>query len=397
MFTKPANWNKLTPEQKRDLRMDAWESAEGIQFDSPAAEANWREKAHRYRNAVTLQGTDRLIANCQAGEYALRRKGITGKQMVYTDGVDFVTPILEFNKEFEPDLAISAFAYPGKALDLLDLKTYIWSGQKLPENQVIQYAEGEYMRPDEYKAFSQDPTGFFMKTYLPRMFGTLAPMQMFPDFIRVTEIVDTAGFAIPFGLPPVQDMLKKLMAAGEAALQWGGLMGSMGGALSSAGYVSMGSGFCKAPFDFLGDTLRGTKGILMDLYRRPNDVLAACEAYAPLLIQQMVASCDMMGAPMAMYPLHKGADGFMSQPQFEKFYWPTLKAVMLGLWEEGIVNYMFVEGSYNSRLETIAELPKGSVCWWFDQTDMRMAKDCLNDHHLVAGNVPPSLMSTGHR
>ena len=29
----------------------------------------------------------------------------------------------------------------------------------------------------------------------------------------------------------------------------------------------MGFGIVKTPFDYLGDTLRGTKGILMDMYR----------------------------------------------------------------------------------------------------------------------------------
>jgi len=33
--------------------------------------------------------------------------------------------------------------------------------------------------------------------------------------------------------------------------------------------------------------------------------------------------------------VHRGADGFMSDEQFERFCWPTLKAVLLGLIEAG--------------------------------------------------------------
>ena len=33
--------------------------------------------------------------------------------------------------------------------------------------------------------------------------------------------------------------------------------------------------------------------------------------------------------------MHRGADGFMSDEQLERFYWPTLKAVLLGLIEAG--------------------------------------------------------------
>ena len=79
----------------------------------------------------------------------------------------------------------------------------------------------------------------------------------------------------------------------------------------------------------------------------------------------------------------------MSQAQFEKFYWPTFKAVMMAFYEEGLTNSLFVEGSYDSRLETIAEMPEKSCHWLFDQTDMRKVKETLSDKFSVAGNVPP--------
>jgi hypothetical protein len=44
MRKKPDNWNELTPEEKRTMRLDAWVSAEGIRFDSPEAEAKYKEQ-----------------------------------------------------------------------------------------------------------------------------------------------------------------------------------------------------------------------------------------------------------------------------------------------------------------------------------------------------------------
>jgi uroporphyrinogen-III decarboxylase len=85
----------------------------------------------------------------------------------------------------------------------------------------------------------------------------------------------------------------------------------------------------------------------------------------------------------------------MSNAQFEKFYWPTWKEVMLGLYEEGITSYLFVEGAYNKRLEYLAEMPEKSLLCHFDQTDMRRVKELLSDKFPIAGNVPPSVMSTG--
>jgi len=66
--------------------------------------------------------------------------------------------------------------------------------------------------------------------------------------------------------------------------------------------------------------------------------------------------------------VHRGADGFTSDEQLERFYWPTLKAVLLGLIEAGTVPYLFVEGGYNQRLDIIVDpdMPAGHTVWMFD-------------------------------
>lgn len=73
-------------------------------------------------------------------------------------------------------------------------------------------------------------------------------------------------------------------------------------------------------------------------------------------------------------PLHKGDDVFMSDKQCEAFYWATLKKVVLGLIEEGIMPVLFTEGRYNNRLEIFKDLPRDAVIWQFDQTNMTEAK-----------------------
>jgi uroporphyrinogen-III decarboxylase len=141
--------------------------------------------------------------------------------------------------------------------------------------------------------------------------------------------------------------------------------------------------------------VRGTKGILTDMYRHPNEMLAACEAYVPVLNNAAVNACDRNSAPAVLYVLHKGADGFMSRAQFEKFYWPFWKQNMLALYEEGITSYLFIEGSYNQRLDYLAEMPEKSLVCHFDKSDMKRVKEMLSDKQIIAGNVPASLMAAG--
>jgi len=329
-----------------------------------------------------------------ANEYVVRRKGIQGKDIIYNHE-KLRQPLLEFHRDFQPDVAVGAMPYPGKSWDILDFKLYIWGGQKLPDNLAIQAVENEYMSGDEYKDFITDPTAFWLKQYLPRAYGALGPLTMLPDFPRISESVDTIDLLLPFAVPAFQEMLHKMMEAGNELMKILSVVGQTGAMIAAEGFPGMGMNIVKTPFDYLGDTLRGTKGILMDMYRRPKELLAACEAYVPVLIKAIVGASDRSGAPCAMYVLHKGADSFMSQAQFEKFYWPTWKQVMLALYEEGITSYLFVEGSYNQRLENLAEMPEKSLVCHFDKSDMHRVKEVLSDKFIVAGNVPASLMSAG--
>ena len=395
MFVRPDNWNKMTPLERRKARLDAWQNSP-VQFACPETEANYKERIERLRKIYDMEPHDRPVADLFMGanEYIVRRKGIQGKEIIY-DHEKLREPMMEFHREFQPDVSVAVLPYPGKPWEMLDFKTYIWGGQKLPDNLAIQAVEGEYMRADEYKDFAADPTAFWLKQYLPRAYGALGPLAMLPDFPRISESVDTIDLLIPFGLPPFQEMLKKMMDAGNELMRILGIVGQTGAMVAGEGFPAMGINIVKTPFDYLGDTLRGTKGILMDMYRHPKDLLAATEAYVPVLIKSIIGASDRTNAPCAMYVLHKGADGFMSREQFEKFYWPTWKQVMLALYEEGITSYLFIEGSYNQRLDYLAQMPEKSLVCHFDKSDMHRVKEVLSDKFIIAGNVPASLMATG--
>jgi uroporphyrinogen-III decarboxylase len=114
----------------------------------------------------------------------------------------------------------------------------------------------------------------------------------------------------------------------------------------------------------------------------------------PIVVRGAVKGADASLSPVVQMPLHKGDNSFMSQKQFEEFYWPSLKAVMLGMINEGLVPMPFAEGNYEPRLETIKEMPPSSVVWYFEVMDMAKAKRILGNVSCIAGNVPASLLVT---
>jgi uroporphyrinogen-III decarboxylase len=201
---------------------------------------------------------------------------------------------------------------------------------------------------------------------------------------------------MPLVAPPVQNTLQTVLAIGQELGKWASKIGPFAAKGISLGFPkSMMGGLAKAPFDTLGDTLRGTKGIMMDMYRKPDKILAAVDAIADLQIQASIATANATKSLMIVFPLHKGADGWMSEKQFDTLYWPSLKKVIDALIAEGILISLFAEGAFNSRIEKVDQFPKGAVHWMFDRTDMAKAKAVLGKNCSISGNIPASVLVAG--
>jgi uroporphyrinogen-III decarboxylase len=122
---------------------------------------------------------------------------------------------------------------------------------------------------------------------------------------------------------------------------------------------------------------------------------AVMEKRVPIEIGAGIASAQMSGAPGVGLMLHKGAKGFMSNEQFEEFYWPTLRAVMMGIIDAGFVPMPLFEGDYTPRLEIIKDIPRGKALYWFETVDIYKAKEILGDTVCFRGNVPIATLCTG--
>ena len=114
--------------------------------------------------------------------------------------------------------------------------------------------------------------------------------------------------------------------------------------------------------DAIGDTLRGTKGIMLDMYRQPDKLLEALEAITPILIKMGISYTTASGNPMVLIPIHKGADGFLSDEQFKNFYWSSFRKLLVGLVEEGRVPCVFACHFPFPGLGYITQ--KESICAW---------------------------------
>lgn len=389
-------WSQLSPDERLERRFAAFVEP-GLEFVSPDAAAEYRARATRLKKAFLLEGEpDRVPVCVLAGQYPATRKGFTPYEVMH-DYQKAAQAWLECNLELQPDSLIASVfaAIPARAYELLDVKILSWPGHGVPHESGFQYNEREWMQADEYDLLIDDPTDFLLHYYLPRVAGGMEGFSRLASPLDMVEIVGGPSWMMRWADPEVQASLEKLAAAGRECGAWGGVMYPLLGRLVAEGFPGPFSHMSLAPFDFLGDTLRGTRGVLMDMFRQPDVVLEACDRLASVVVKWVTRRADPHTAPLVFIPLHKGADGFMSVEQFQKFYWPSLRKVIDGLVADGFVPYLFAEGAYGTRLETIADVPKGRTLWQFDHTDMRRAKEILGGVACIQGNVPISLLQLG--
>jgi hypothetical protein len=331
----------------------------------------FEERLNRYTIAMDCGKPDRVPIALSIGDWVVKYTDNTFQQVFYD--LNLNNKIVD---ELLPELDIDIFG-GGPTLwwppmfDALGSKLYKFPGMGLEENVTFQYVEEEYMKAEDYDDFIANPTEWLATKFLPRISSELEDLGSYRAMVAL--IKGAAAFAIWNG---------QVEAAWR---QW----------IGNHGIVTQYTGMTKAPFDTLGDALRAMKGILLDLRRRPEKVAQACEAIVPHNIQCGVSGGGADKRFPCFAPLHRGAYPFLNPHQWENYYWPTLKAVIEGLWAQGKRMYFYAEGDWTPYLEKIAELPEKSIVFQIDLTDAKKAKEILGGKFCLMGGVPTTLLTYG--
>jgi hypothetical protein len=296
--------------------------------------------------------------------------------------------------ELEPDMAEGGFPSCGDAMTELDVKNVLWPGGPLPADAGMQAVEGEYMKADEYDLLLNDPTGFVIRRYLPRVYGVLHPLAKLPPMDSMFMGFD---FLTPlFASPAFAEMATHLAAAGKYVERFRKIVLEMSGDLEQLGFPPFASfgagGVGGAPFDTVTSSLRGMRGSMVDMYRQPENLIKACNVILDRRIARaMPANKTARDYPQRIaMPLWRGDPTFMSEAQFEKFYWPGLKRSLQTHIDLGYVPVPFFEAPFGERLRYILELPKGKTIVSIDARDVSVAKRLLAGHSCLLLRTPNS-------
>jgi hypothetical protein len=336
------------------------------------------QRLARYVTAMRNETPDRVPIRPFVAEFTATYAGMTCQDVVHDYRKAFDAAV-RCAGDFDWDAVVSNMVYVWTGLtQAAGLRYYGIPGVALPPDTAFSYLEPPedqaFMRADEYDALIADPTGFLFNTWLPRV---------------------STDVAAP-GTPASYRSHLALVKSGMAMMEYFQAFGPHVERLRlECGMPSAIAGIFKAPFDIIGDKLRGYLGLVDDMATQPAKVLAACEALMPHLCRVGLATADPARLVPIGFWMHRGCVPFITPRQFASHYWPTLRPIIEEFWKHGHQTLFYAEGKWAAHLETFRELPARSIVFHADRDDVFAVKRALGDRFAISGGVPNVLLSFG--
>jgi uroporphyrinogen-III decarboxylase len=355
-----------------------------------------REREQRIMDAIRLKPTDRVPVGCELGFFVAKYAGIPCSAAYY-DCDAWFEAYRKTLRDFQPDVAFTRPFSPGVALEYLDPKFMRWPGHGVGPNNGLQAIEIESLQDSEYDLFLKDTAEYMIRHHLPRLHGSLGFLAALPKLSGMGWIApwSAQNLALLFTEPDFEAAIANLQKAGREIRKWRSKVKEFEQLLAEYGLPTLHQGGMLPPFDIISHSIRGMKGTMLDMYRRPDQLMEACEMLLEKELELPLPPPNEYGNLRLFMTNTRGSDDFMSTKQFDQFYWPTFKKLVSTLIERGATLCIFFEGNFTSRLEYLLEFPKGKICARFDTTDIFRAKEILKDHVCIEGNVPASLLQIG--
>ena len=338
----------------------------------------YAQRLKRYVTAMRNGKPDRIPIRPFVAEFTAKYAGYTCQEVTHDYEKAFAAA-RTCAADFDWDAVVGNMVYVWTGLtEAIGLRYYGVPGIHIPADTGFQYLEPPeeraFMKPEEYDALIEDPTGFLFNVWLPRVSNDVSPLGE-PTSFRSNLSFLKGGMAMMTYFDAFPQQVERLR--------------------KECGTVSAIAGILKAPLDILADKLRGYIGLTMDLLERPDKVLAACEALMPHLLHVALSGADPeKNVPIAIW-MHRGCVPFISPTQFDRFYWSTLKPIVQEIWAHGHQVLFYAEGKWDAHLDSFAELADGSIIYHVDQGDILKVHARLGHKFCISGGVPNWLLTAG--
>ncbi len=255
--------------------------------------------------------------------------------------------------------------HPYKAyIEYLDTETYFVSENK----ETIQHSPSTHMTADEYDELIKDPYKYIANKVAYRKLNALhKPYPENYEFLK-KALIYTKEHA-------------KVKAANRKYV------------LDELGLPIITEGKMEHPLDQFFDFIRGFKDTLNDLRRYPDKVMEVVEALTPLYSKDLPVANSNEEYPFYFDTTH--IPTFLNSKQFEKFYWPYFKKMVIAAYESGTRVMVFCEGNWQQHYDLLNDLPKGAMIDLIESDDIIKAKKRIGNNITIAGGMSTPLLKFG--
>ena len=318
------------------------------------AEELYQERMRRLQTAVHLGTPDRVPLSLVMDAFAARVTGV--KLSDFVNDVDVAGQAMLDAMELLGDVDSIQFAtYQPAVLGMVWLSPVKLPGRELHEDSLWQVDEQVRIVPEDYDLIAESGWSAWFGAYIAKYLGEAA----------------AAG--------------QRLMEAGP---RWAA-------EYRKRGYVDFSPVAVDHPFEHLCGG-RSVKEFMLDLYRIPDRVQAALDA---IMVEKREQARQLV---RAVGPTGYWVGGWRTAPEFlapkfwDRFVWPHLKELVEIVAEEGGTPVLHFDANWNREIARLKELPKARCVLALDgKTDIFKAKEILDGHMCLLGDVSPSLLSLG--
>jgi hypothetical protein len=328
-----------------------------------------QERIGRLSTTIALQEPDRVPVCFGTETWIASFAGYTVQEISFDYG-KLIAAAEKVIQEFAwdahwPPLGI----WPGPVFNAVGQTQYLVSGADIDPGSAFQWQDRSPMKVEDYPKFIADPMRYIFEEMMPQR-------------------------SLELGKP----WPRNAVALAKGALAFGMYLATLGGAFArwaqQYGTPPLLGGISDPPMDFLSDHYRGFQGIMLDIKRHPDEVIAACEAMYPLALRMAITSFGGPPAPfpLVFLPLH--VPTYLRPVDFERFYWPTFSRLVNDLAQAGYKCLLFLEGDWEPHFPFLAQLPKGHVVGMLERKIIE-AKKAIGDVICLAGGLDTDLLGYG--
>lgn len=315
----------------------------------------YEQRLARTLNAVQMKPVDKIPFSYSGPAYLARSQGMKIGTYV-SDFMKATDAAVGFVAEHPGIDTLHTPTISPYALSTLWLSKVRVPGQELPEDELWQVDEQELMTVEDYETIIKNGYGPWLEDFLKNRAGD--PLPKMQPFIQSSPET-FRRMAVEANMPVVNT-------------------------------VSVGApfeGFCGA---------RQLMNFFMDLMEEPELVKKALDKAMEHVYGNFVAQLDAIKPIGVWVGGWRAAPELMAHDTWMEFVWPYLRRLIDAAIERNVLPILHFDSCWESELETLKELPPRTCLLMLDgSTDMRMARNVLDDRMCLMGDVPSTMLAFG--